>query len=120
MISRIQASAVLLACVCALCLAADDLKPAAGDLKPACDAATAGQFWPEAANHDSKLRKQFSRCGELELCTLAKRRYSWKLITVRIDQLRGGSGLPKPAGCEVLDATREEEPAGARATSPSR
>jgi hypothetical protein len=120
MISRIQAAALLVAGACALCLAANDLKSAAGDPKPACDAATAGHLWPEAANHDSKLRQQFSHCGELELCTLAKRRYRWKLMTVRIDQLRGGSGSAKPAGCEVLDATREEDPAGGHASSPPR
>jgi hypothetical protein len=112
MISRIQAAALLIA---SACLASNDLKPASGDLKPACDASTAGQLWPEAANHDSKLRKKFSRCGELEVCTLSKRRYKWKLITVRIDQLRDGSGLQKPAGCEALDATREEDPSAGRA-----
>jgi hypothetical protein len=116
MISRIQASALLVASACALCLAANDLKPATGDLKPACDATTAGQLWPEAANHDSKLRKKFSRCGELEVCTLSKRHYRWELITVRIDQLRGGSGLSKPAGCEAVDATREEAHAASRAS----
>jgi hypothetical protein len=113
MISRIQAIAVVLAGACALCLASDDLKPV-------CDAASAGRLWPEAANHDSTMRKQFSRCGELEVCTLGKRRYGWKLITVRIDQLRGGSGLPKPAGCEVPGATLGESPDAGRASTPQR
>ncbi len=108
MISRIQASALIVAFASTLCLASDDLKPV-------CNAATAGQLWPEAANHDSKLRQKFSRCGELEVCTLARRRYKWKLITVRIDQLRGGSELPKPAGCEAPDATREEDRASGHA-----
>jgi hypothetical protein len=106
MISRTQAAALLIA---SACLASDDPKPA-------CNAATAGQLWPEAANHDSNLRKKFSRCGELEVCTLSKRRYKWKLITVRIDQLRGDSGLQKAAGCEALDATREEDPGAGSAS----
>jgi hypothetical protein len=117
MISRIQALALLVVSAY-VCLAANDLKPATDDLKPACDATTAGQLWPEAANHDSKLRKKFSRCGELELCTLTKRHYHWELITVRMDQLRGG--LPKPGGCEALDATREADPAAGRTSSPPR
>jgi hypothetical protein len=109
MISRIQAAALLIA---SAGLASDDSKPA-------CGAETAGQMWPEAANHDSKLRKKFSRCGELELCTLTRRHYHWELITVRIDQLRGGSASAKPADCEALDATQEEAPAG-RASPPAR
>jgi hypothetical protein len=128
MISRIQAAALLLVWACRLGLASDELKPAAGDLKPAasedskpaCDAETAGQLWPEAANHDSKLLKKFSRCGELELCTLTKRHYHWQLITVRIGQLRGGSALSKPADCDAPDATREATPAAGRASSPPR
>jgi hypothetical protein len=110
MISRTQAAALLIA---SACLASDDPKPA-------CNAATAGQLWPEAANHDSNLRKKFSRCGELELCARTKRHYRWELITVRIDQLRGGSALPKPAGCEAGDETQEEAPAAGRVSSPSR
>jgi hypothetical protein len=110
MISRIQAAAMLIA---SACLASDDLKPA-------CDASTAGQLGPEAANHDSKLRKKFSRCGELEVCTLTRRHYHWELITVRIDQLRGGAALSKPAGCEAADATQEEAPAASGASAPGR
>jgi hypothetical protein len=116
MLSRIQATALIIASASVLCLASDDLKPA-------CDANNIGQLWPEAANHDSKLRKKFSRCGELEVCTLAKhRRYRWESITVRIDQLRGGSYLPKPGDCEVPpESTPEDSQAGSnRASSPTR
>jgi hypothetical protein len=89
--------------------------------KPACSAKIAGQLWPEAANHDPALRKKLSRCGELELCTRGIWRYRWESLTVRIDQLRGGSQLPKPAGCEVLpEATSEENPAGSGLSSSPR
>jgi len=106
MLSRIQAVALLAICASVLGLAS-------GDPKPACNAKTAGQLWPEVANRDPALRKKLSRCGELELCTRGNWRYHWESLTVRIDQLRGGSQLPKPAGCEVLpDATQEENGAG--------
>jgi hypothetical protein len=115
MLSRIPVMALIVASASVLCLASDDLKPV-------CDAETAGQLWPEAANHDFSLRKKFSHCGELEFCTRGKWRYHWKSITVRIDQLRGGSRLPKPAGCEVPPEAAQEEngAASSRLNSPPR
>jgi hypothetical protein len=76
-----------------LCLAADDLKPE-------CNRQNHGRMWPEAANHDLKLMTQLSHCGELQICGRGVWRYHWQSPTVRLDQLRGGSKLPKPAGCE--------------------
>jgi hypothetical protein len=94
MLSRVLAIALILTSASLLCLASDEPKPV-------CDADTNGQFWPEAANHDSKLFKKLSRCGELEVCARTRYHYRWESMTVRIDQLRGGSQLPKPAGCEA-------------------
>ena len=115
MLSRVPAVALVFVSASLLCLAS-------GELKPVCDADTNGQFWPEAANHDSKLLKKFSRCGELEVCRHGRRRYRWESMTVRIDQLRGGSQLPKPAGCEAPpDAVQDENQAGSdRSGSPPR
>ena len=81
-----------------LCLASDDTKTT-------CDATSAGLLWPEAANHDFQLRKKYSRCGELEVCTRGRWHFHWQSVTVRLDQLRGGSQFAKPAGCEVLPET---------------
>jgi hypothetical protein len=112
MLSRIQAIVLMAASASVLCLASDDLKPV-------CDAAIAGQLWPEAANHDSKLRQKFSRCGELEICKHARIHYRWQSVTVRLDQLRGGSQLPKPAGCEAsTDAAQAEDQGGPSRVSP--
>jgi hypothetical protein len=112
MLSRIQAIVLMAASASVLCLASDDLKPT-------CDAAIAGQLWPEAANHDSKLRKKFSRCGELEICKHGRIHYRWQSVTVRLDQLRGGSQLPKPAGCEVpTNSAQEENHVGPNGVSP--
>jgi hypothetical protein len=101
---RIQAVTLLVVSVSVLC--------GADNVKPVCDAATGGLLWPEAANHDFKLRKKFSRCGELEVCTRGRWHFRWQSVTVRLDQLRGGAQLPKPAGCEVLpEAARAESAA---------
>lgn len=87
---------------------------AGGDEKPACNASTKGLFWPEAANRDSKLRQKASRCGELEVCARGQWHFHWQSLTVRLDQLRGGSQLAKPAGCEVLpEAGTADGPAAA-------
>jgi hypothetical protein len=102
MVFRIQVIALLAVSAGVLGFASDDVRPA-------CDATTAGSLFPEAANHDSQLRKKFSRCGELEVCTRGRWHFRWQPVTVRLDQLRGGSQLPKPAGCEVVpEAARDE------------
>ena len=106
MVFRIRAIALL-------AVSASFLSFAADDVKPVCEAATGGLLWPEAANHDSQLRKKFSRCGELEVCTRGRWHFRWQSVTVRLDQLRGGSQFAKPAGCEVLPETAGNESDGA-------
>jgi hypothetical protein len=102
MLFRIQAITLLVVSASVLSFAADDTKPV-------CDASTGGLLWPEAANHDFKLRKKFSRCGELEVCTRGRWHFRWQSVTVRLDQLRGGSQLPKPPGCEVLPEAAKDD-----------
>jgi len=102
MLFRVPASLIL--------AAAGVLSTAAEESKPACTAATLGQLWPDAANRDPKIRNKMAHCGELELCTRSVWRYHWRSLTVRLDQLRGGSALAKPAGCEAAgEAGRETE-----------
>jgi hypothetical protein len=69
--------------------------------RPACNKKNAGQLWPDAANSDHSVRARAARCGELQICSRDEWHYRWQALTVRIDQLRGGAGLAKPAACEV-------------------
>jgi hypothetical protein len=102
MLFRIQAITLLVVSASVLSFAADDMKPV-------CDASTDGLLWPEAANHDFKLRKKFSRCGELEVCARGRWHFRWQSVTVRLDQLRGGSQFPKPAGCEIFPEAAKDD-----------
>jgi hypothetical protein len=108
MLFRIQGIAIVFATATALCVAAEDPKPA-------CTAETQGEMWPESANRDPKLFKKLARCGQLEICTRRHRHYLWESPTVRFDQLRGGVGSASPAGCEVP----LEAPQGENALPPS-
>jgi len=85
---------------------------AADPSRPACNKSNAGKLWPEAANHDHKALTKLAHCGELQMCIRDVWHYKWDSLTVRVDQLRGGSHFAKPAGCEVLP-----EPAQAPAES---
>ncbi|MBZ5609745.1 MAG: hypothetical protein LAP38_15905 [Acidobacteriia bacterium] len=89
---------------------------AADDPKPACNQQNAGQMWPEAANHDAAARSKLARCGELQICTRTVWRYRWESVTVRLDQLPGGSKFRKPAECEVSAAEPPEKPVVASST----
>jgi hypothetical protein len=111
MLFRVPKTALTLAALSFLCLAA-------GDPKPACNAGSVGRLWPEAANHDPKLRKKMARCGELELCTRGIWRYRWESLTVRLDQLPGGSRLPKPAACEASPELAIEPNSAGSTTEP--
>src|SRR5205809_7399114 len=77
------------------------LGSAADPSRPACNAQTFGKMWPDSANHSKAQLSKLARCGELAICTRGVWRYRWESLTVRLDQLRGGSKLPKPAACEV-------------------
>jgi hypothetical protein len=85
--------------------------------RPACNKKTAGKYWPEAANHDHKAFTKLAKCGELQMCFRDIWRYKWEFLTVRLDQLRGGSHFVKPAGCEVLPDPPAEETADSVASS---
>ena len=55
--------------------------------KAACNAATRGKFWPEAANGDPQTARKLSQCGSLELCTVSNWRYKWRPVAVNVRQL---------------------------------
>jgi len=93
-----------------LCLAEDAPRPA-------CNSENIGEMWPEAANHDHKALLRLARCGELQMCVRNGKKFRWEALTVRIDQLRGGSKNDKPSGCEVSPETRTHSDAsGSNAT----
>jgi len=87
---------------------------AADDSRPPCGSQNHGQMWPEAANHDSKLRARLIRCGELYICVRGVWHYHWESPSVRLDQLArdGKSPAPKPAVCEVQAAVTPPSEAG--------
>jgi hypothetical protein len=79
---------------------------AADDSRPPCGSQNQGRMWPEAANHDSKLRSHLIRCGELFICMRGVWHYHWESPSVRLDQLarHAKSDAPKPSVCEVQAA----------------
>jgi len=72
-------------------------------------------MWPDSANHSPKQLSKLARCGDLAICTRGVWRYRWEALTVRLDQLRGGSKFRKPAACEV-PADESTEPSRTVAT----
>ena len=83
--------AILFVLLCACALANKD----ASEEKPRCRAKIAGDFWPDEANHDSKLASDLSRQGELEICTRTMWGYRWKSPTVNIRQIRKKHSRPQ-------------------------
>jgi len=91
----------------ALVLAAG-LCQAADTARPVCNERAQGQLWPEAANHDRQKLSKLARCGELLVCVRSAWHYHWEPVTVRVDQLRGGSKFRKPSSCEVVEEPSAE------------
>ena len=69
--------------------------------KPACRAAIRGQFWPDAANNDSKAAVQLAQCGALEMCTSTAWRYKWQPVAVNVRQM-GKTPQPPTAACAAI------------------
>ena len=104
--------AMALSAVClAVCLGADDTRPA-------CNSENQGQMWPEAANHDHKLMSRLVRCGELFICVRGVWHYHWEAPSVRVDQLQhhAKSSGSHPSVCEVsaLQTPKPEPPDSTR------
>jgi hypothetical protein len=78
--------------------------------RPACKAAIHGQFWPEAANTNSKAARQLAQCGALEICANTRWRYKWQPVTVNVRQL-GKSPQEPSAACAAVIEEYSQEPA---------
>jgi hypothetical protein len=55
--------------------------------KPRCTAANQGEFWPEQANHDARIRRAAAQSGELEICSayaVWTWRYRWQRATIGV------------------------------------
>jgi len=74
--------------------------------RPACNAASAGRFWPDQANSDPTAARKLSQCGALEICSASVWKYKWQPATVNIRQL-GKSPLPPSPECARLTAVGE-------------
>jgi hypothetical protein len=86
-----------------LLLSANVLARAPGNSsKPACRAAIRGQFWPQAANNDSKVAQKLSQCGALEMCSVTTWRYKWLPVTVNVRQLGKNPQQPTAACAAVM------------------
>ena len=72
--------------------------------KPACNARSQGQFWPEEANFSKDAARQLYRRGELEMCSLVVWKYKWEHISVNVRDLAKGrhflTSEPRKAGVE--------------------
>jgi hypothetical protein len=67
----------------------------------ACNSETIGQLWPSQANGNNRLTRKLFNCGELQVCTRGRWKYRWSPLSVRVDQLSGGSKVAPPA-CTAL------------------
>ena len=103
-------TALLLGSSTLLCLAQDSARPL-------CTKENVGAMWPEAANHDHKALLHLARCGALQMCVRNGTRFRWEPLTVRIDQLRGGSKVDQPSGCEASPETGQHSDASASKTA---
>ncbi len=110
MLARWLGTVLLLGASTFLCLAEDAPRPR-------CNSENVGEMWPDAANHDPKALVRLARCGELQMCVRNGKKFRWEALTVRIDQLGGGSKNGQPSGCEVSPETRTHSDAsGSNAT----
>jgi hypothetical protein len=64
--------------------------------KPACNAKTEGQFWPEEANSSQEAVRRFSQSGELEVCSAAGLKHKWKRLSVNVHDLAKGKKSSSP------------------------
>ncbi|MGP8243148.1 MAG: hypothetical protein ACLQVN_01355 [Bryobacteraceae bacterium] len=55
--------------------------------KPVCNAKTAGQFWPAAAESDAGARRRLAQDGDLEMCVCHNWRYRWRPLTVNVHRM---------------------------------
>ena len=77
-------------------LAISACAPGAESAKPACNAQTRGDLWPETARASGT---------PIEICSKAHKRYRWEQLTVDISQLKGKTER-KPVMANLAAVTR--------------
>lgn len=60
--------------------------------KPACHAHLRGLLWPLEVNHNPRLLVDYSRSGEIEICSKGKWKHQWTSLVVNVRQLRKTDG----------------------------
>ena len=55
--------------------------------KPVCDASSRGQLWPEEANASQAAARESFQRGDLEICSLAAKKYRWERLSVNVRDL---------------------------------
>jgi len=75
--------------------------------KPACTKDNAGSLWPEEANDNPEFAAALKPYGYPEICTFAKRKYSWKSATVSLEQLRRDASKKRPISSKGDDARKQ-------------
>ncbi len=76
--------------------------PGADNPPVKCNRATAGQYWPEAANTDRAVRARAMHCGTLRYCGWGIIRYRWQRVTVNYQELRRKKD-PTAQACKADD-----------------
>ena len=72
--------------------------------RPACNIASRGRFWPDAANTNPMAAVKLAQCGSLEVCTAGAWKYRRRPVTVDVRQL--GKNPQQPTA-ECIAATVE-------------
>jgi hypothetical protein len=87
-------------------LAASCCASGAEPAKPACNAQTRGELWPETGRVSGT---------PIEICSKAHRKYRWQQLTVDVSQLKGAPRR-KPVIATLANVTRTDTNAGTDAT----
>ena len=67
--------------------------PGAEPSKPACNAQTRGDLWPEKTSRGSEV--------PVEICSKVHRKYRWEQLTVDVSRLKGATQKPMAARFDV-------------------
>src|SRR5580698_7452132 len=85
--------------------------PGAEPSKPACNAQTRGDLWPEKTSRGSEV--------PIEICSKVHRKYRWEQLTVDVSRLKGATTRkPIAAGFDMVTHAAGASRASAVATPP--
>jgi hypothetical protein len=85
--------------------------PGAEPAKPACNAQTRGDLWPENTSRGSEV--------PVEICSKAHRKYRWEQLTVDVSRLKGATTKkPIAAGFDMMTHAATEAKARTVSTPP--